>query len=139
MLTSNLPFSGWAGVFGDRAVAAAMIDRIVHHADVLDLKGASYRLRGRGIDSLPSIGPKPGKLNNTTVASNSAVEMASDSSVADTASWKRYVAVDDPAAWCARRARTIPLTTQHVASQMNAPASPPTINPDAFSPVPAVR
>jgi DNA replication protein DnaC len=33
----------------------AMIDRIVHHADVLTLKGASYRLRGRGIDSLPSI------------------------------------------------------------------------------------
>jgi DNA replication protein DnaC len=55
ILTSNLPFSGWAGVFGDQVVAAAMIDRIVHHADVLTLKGASYRLRGRGIDSIPSI------------------------------------------------------------------------------------
>ncbi len=55
ILTSNLPFSGWGGVFGDQAVAAAMIDRIVHHADVLTLKGASYRLRGRGLDSLPSI------------------------------------------------------------------------------------
>ena len=30
-------------------------DRIVHHTYVLILKGASYRLRGRGIDSLPSI------------------------------------------------------------------------------------
>jgi len=46
---------GWGTVFGDQAVAAAMIDRIVHHADVLTLKGASYRLRNRGIDSLPSI------------------------------------------------------------------------------------
>jgi hypothetical protein len=55
ILTSNLPFSGWGGVFGDQAVAAAMIDRIVHHADVLTLKGASYRLRGRLIDRLPSI------------------------------------------------------------------------------------
>lgn len=55
ILTSNLPFSGWGGVFGDQVVAAAMIDRIVHHADVLTLKGASYRLRGRGIDSLPSV------------------------------------------------------------------------------------
>src|SRR6478735_858068 len=55
VLTSNLPFSGWGGVFGDQAVAAAMIDRIVHHADVLTLKGASYRLRNRGIDTLPSI------------------------------------------------------------------------------------
>jgi IstB-like ATP binding protein len=53
ILTSNLPFSGWGPVFGDQA--AAMIDRIVHHAYVLTLKGASYRLRGRGIDSLPSI------------------------------------------------------------------------------------
>ena len=55
ILTSNLPFSGWGGVFGDQTVAAAMIDRIVHHADVLTLKGASYRLRNRGIDTLPSI------------------------------------------------------------------------------------
>ena len=55
ILTSNLPFSSWGGVFGDQAVAAAMIDRIVHHAEVLTLKGASYRLRNRGIDTLPSI------------------------------------------------------------------------------------
>src|SRR5690349_23585430 len=55
ILTSNLPFSGWGGVFGDQAVAAAMIDRIVHHADVLTVNGASYRLRNRGIDTLPSI------------------------------------------------------------------------------------
>jgi DNA replication protein DnaC len=55
VLTSNLPFSGWASVFGDQVVAAAMIDRILHHADVLTLKGASYRLRGRGVESLPSI------------------------------------------------------------------------------------
>ena len=55
ILTSNLPFSGWGGVFGDQAVAAAMIDRVVHHAEVLTLKGASYRLRNRGIDTLPSI------------------------------------------------------------------------------------
>lgn len=55
ILTSNLPFSGWGTVFGDQVVAAAMIDRIVHHADVLTLKGASYRLRNKGIDSLPSI------------------------------------------------------------------------------------
>ncbi|MDN3312203.1 IS21-like element helper ATPase IstB [Microbacterium oryzae] len=57
VLTSNLPFSGWGTVFGDQVVAAAMIDRIVHHADVITLKGASYRLRGRGLDSLPSTRP----------------------------------------------------------------------------------
>ncbi len=53
IMTSNLPFARWGDVFGDQAVAAAMIDRIVHHADILTLKGASYRLRDREL-SLPS-------------------------------------------------------------------------------------
>ena len=62
--TGSTQFSGWGGVFGDQAVAAAMIDRIVHHADVLTLKGASYRLRGRGIDSLPSIRTTTGQTES---------------------------------------------------------------------------
>jgi DNA replication protein DnaC len=45
ILTSNLSFGRWGEVFGDPTVASAMIDRIVHHADVLSLKGASYRLK----------------------------------------------------------------------------------------------
>jgi DNA replication protein DnaC len=55
ILTSNLAFSSWGAVFGDQVVAAAMIDRIVHHAEVLTLKGSSYRLRGRDRDTLPSV------------------------------------------------------------------------------------
>jgi DNA replication protein DnaC len=55
ILTSNLAFARWGDVFGDQVVAAAMIDRIVHHADVLTLKGASYRLQNTGIESLPSV------------------------------------------------------------------------------------
>ncbi len=54
ILTSNLPFARWGDVFGDQVVAAAMIDRIVHHAEVITLKGASHRLRNTGIDTLPS-------------------------------------------------------------------------------------
>jgi hypothetical protein len=45
ILTSNLPFARWGDVFGDQVVAAAMIDRIVHHAEVLTLKGSSHRLK----------------------------------------------------------------------------------------------
>ncbi len=37
----NLPFSRWGQVFGEATIASAMIDRIVHHADVIALKGAS--------------------------------------------------------------------------------------------------
>jgi len=55
ILTSNLAFARWGDVFGDQIVAAAMIDRIVHHADVITLKGASYRLHNTGIESLPSV------------------------------------------------------------------------------------
>jgi DNA replication protein DnaC len=40
LLTSNLPRSGWKGACGDQAVAAALIDRIVHHANVLTFHGA---------------------------------------------------------------------------------------------------
>ena len=55
ILTSNLPFARWGEVFGDQVVAAAMIDRIVHHAEVITLKGSSYRLRDSGLNNL-SIG-----------------------------------------------------------------------------------
>jgi len=45
IMTSNLPFARWGDVFGDLTIASAMIDRIVHHADVINLKGTSYRLK----------------------------------------------------------------------------------------------
>lgn len=52
ILISNLPFSGCGGVFGDQAVATPMT---VRHSDALTLEGASHRLPGRGLDSLPCI------------------------------------------------------------------------------------
>jgi DNA replication protein DnaC len=45
ILTSNLPFARWGDVVGDLTIASATIDRIVHHADVISLKGNSYRLK----------------------------------------------------------------------------------------------
>lgn len=48
ILTSNRAFSNWGQVFGgDVVVAAAMIDRLVHHAEIVNLKGTSYRLKGK--------------------------------------------------------------------------------------------
>ena len=40
-------------MFGDDVVAAAMIDRLVHHAEVVALKGDSYRLKGRDLGRVP--------------------------------------------------------------------------------------
>lgn len=45
IVTSNLPFSRWGETLGDDVVAAATIDRLVHHAHVIALDGDSYRTR----------------------------------------------------------------------------------------------
>ena len=50
----NKPFGRWGEVFGDATVAAAMIDRLVHHAEVVDLKGDSYRLKDRDLGRVPT-------------------------------------------------------------------------------------
>lgn len=47
ILTSNRPFSAWGDIFGDATAAAAIIDRLVHHAEIIALKGNSYRIRGK--------------------------------------------------------------------------------------------
>ncbi|PWJ42451.1 IstB-like ATP binding protein, partial [Quadrisphaera granulorum] len=47
LVTSNMPFKRWGEIFGDEVVAAAMIDRLVHHAEVIALSGESYRTRAR--------------------------------------------------------------------------------------------
>ncbi len=49
IITSNKPFSSWGEIFGDEVVAAAMIDRLVHHAEILSMKGDSYRLKDRDL------------------------------------------------------------------------------------------
>jgi DNA replication protein DnaC len=54
MVTSNKPFGRWGEVFGDDVVAAAMIDRLVHHAEVIALKGDSYRLKDRDLGRVPA-------------------------------------------------------------------------------------
>ena len=53
IVTSNKPFGRWGEVFGDDIVAAAMIDRLVHHAEVIALSGDSYRLRNRDLGRVP--------------------------------------------------------------------------------------
>jgi DNA replication protein DnaC len=54
IVTSNKAFGRWGEVFGDEVVAAAMIDRLVHHAEVIALKGDSYRLKDRDLGRAPA-------------------------------------------------------------------------------------
>jgi DNA replication protein DnaC len=51
IVTSNKPFSQWGEIFGDDMAATAMIDRLIHHSEILSLKGDSYRLRGKDLDT----------------------------------------------------------------------------------------
>jgi DNA replication protein DnaC len=45
ILTSNRGFGEWAEIFGDAVVATALLDRLLHHAVVIQIEGSSYRLR----------------------------------------------------------------------------------------------
>lgn len=45
VITTNLEFSRWGSVFGDDQMAAAVIDRIVHHGRLVQFRGESYRIR----------------------------------------------------------------------------------------------
>jgi len=45
ILTSNQSLTGWGEVFGDPIIATAILDRLLHHSTLLNVKGESYRLR----------------------------------------------------------------------------------------------
>jgi len=47
ILTSNQSFGSWGEVFGDRVIAAAILDRVLHHAVTVNIRGNSYRLRDK--------------------------------------------------------------------------------------------
>ncbi|CCK24433.1 Insertion sequence IS21 putative ATP-binding protein [Streptomyces davaonensis JCM 4913] len=47
ILTSNKTFSEWGQVFGDEVLATAILDRLLHHCEVVSINGNSYRLKNR--------------------------------------------------------------------------------------------
>jgi DNA replication protein DnaC len=53
IVSSNKSFSAWAEIFGDATAVEAMVDRLVHHAEVIVLQGDSYRLKDRAKEVMP--------------------------------------------------------------------------------------
>ena len=47
IVTTNLHFANWIQVFGDEQLTAALLDRLTHHAHILEFVGESYRFRER--------------------------------------------------------------------------------------------
>ena len=47
-MTSNLPFPQWGSAFADdQTLTAAMLDRLLHHAHIVQINGESYRLKDK--------------------------------------------------------------------------------------------
>lgn len=47
LLTSNMGFSDWGNLLGDEVLATALLDRLLHHAEVIAINGRSYRMKDR--------------------------------------------------------------------------------------------
>lgn len=47
MITSNKGFRDWGDIFGDKVIASALLDRLLHHSHVINIKGSSYRLKDK--------------------------------------------------------------------------------------------
>lgn len=47
ILTSNRAFEEWGDIFGDEVIAAAIIDRLVHHSHIFNITGKSYRVKDK--------------------------------------------------------------------------------------------
>lgn len=62
VLTSNKGFGEWGEVLGDPVVAAAILDRLLHHSHVLNIRGESYRLREKKRAGLFASVPPPAAL-----------------------------------------------------------------------------
>jgi DNA replication protein DnaC len=48
VLTSNKGFEEWGSIFGDDVMAVALIDRLLHHCHIVNIRGNSYRMRQHG-------------------------------------------------------------------------------------------
>lgn len=53
LLTSNTSFAEWGTLLGDEVLAGALLDRLLHHAEVVTINGRSYRMRHRAASDLP--------------------------------------------------------------------------------------
>jgi len=47
MLTSNKGFGEWVELMGDSVLVTAVLDRLLHHARIINIRGNSYRLKDR--------------------------------------------------------------------------------------------
>ena len=73
IMTSNRPLEDWGKLLGDVPSATAILDRFLHHADLIELKGRSYRLNHRSaVNSVADLEPDDGKRRGKPAAKDAA-------------------------------------------------------------------
>ena len=65
ILTSNTSFSHWGNLLGDEILATALLDRLLHHAEVISINGRSYRMKERKVDQTGLAVPAEMALSTT--------------------------------------------------------------------------
>jgi DNA replication protein DnaC len=63
IMTTNRPLEDWGKILGDMATATAILDRFLHHAEIITITGKSYRLRHHGQAPKPAKAPPGSKKN----------------------------------------------------------------------------
>jgi hypothetical protein len=77
MMTSNRPLEDWGKLLGDVPTATAILDRFLHHAEIVQMTGRSYRLRNQSeSESRPSEDSKPAKAPTGSPRSESSSKPA---------------------------------------------------------------
>jgi len=75
ILTSNKAFSDWGEVFaGDAVMASAVLDRLLHRATVVNIRGDSYRLREKRLAGMQGLSPVPSLVISAQTAQNAKEE-----------------------------------------------------------------
>ena len=64
MMTTNRPIEDWGKLLQDVPTATAILDRFLHHGEIITIMGKSYRLRHRGEDSKPAKAPTGSTAEN---------------------------------------------------------------------------
>ena len=72
MMTSNRPLEDWGKLIGDVPAATAILDRFLHHAEIIQITGKSYRLRSPGRNQEEETGTKNGQTDSGSETSKQA-------------------------------------------------------------------
>jgi DNA replication protein DnaC len=128
MITSNLVFSEWDRIFKDPMTTAAAIDRLVHHAVILEMTGTSIRIEEAQAGRTTEGGIEPNEPKTTTAAADNSISGAAPTAPGPTATTTTATTTTE---------RTSTTTTSQTATTASTDHSIPGTTPTALGPATA--